>query len=215
LLDFSGNQIGTTAQPAYLRVALCGFGQTIPTVPGTGEIAKIASWPADLPYIGAQLTVKLWGNDVINPTGTYYSIAVLDTNKNVIQSGAFQFVGTQSVDLSSVPQLLLSSAPAFSGFGLTIVNYSPVLNLPVVSTPIVTYNVLLTGGVTTVNFSGLAPGQIVFFEITQDGAGSHPWAWPATVKGGGAINPAANSVSSQGFIFDGTYLRTIGPISWT
>lgn len=107
LLDYSGAPIGSANAPAYLRIALCGFGQTLPSIPGTGTIAKVASWPGDIPFTGALLTVLLWGNDVITPgpNKTYYSIAVLDANKNVVQSGAYQFSGTQTIDLSNAPQI--------------------------------------------------------------------------------------------------------------
>ena len=106
LLDYSGNQIGSASAPAWLRIALCGFGQTLPCIPGTGMMAQIASWPKDIPYTGSQITVMLFGNDVILPSGqTYYSISVLDSNRNVIQSGIYQFSGTATIDLSTATQL--------------------------------------------------------------------------------------------------------------
>lgn len=107
LLDYSGNAIGSAANPAYLRIALCGFGQTLPCVPGSGSIGKVASWPGDIPFTGSQITVKLWGNDVIAPfTRTYYAISVLDSNRNVVQSGIYQFTGTMSIDLSNAVQIV-------------------------------------------------------------------------------------------------------------
>jgi hypothetical protein len=108
LLDYSGNTIGTATAPAWLRIALCGFGQTLPTVPGAGNLAKVSSWAAgDIPFTGSQISVQLWGNDVVTPVGrTYYSISILDQNKNVVQSGVYQFIGTQTVDLSSAKQII-------------------------------------------------------------------------------------------------------------
>lgn len=105
LLDYSGVDIGTSAKPAYLRIALRGFGQTLPCIPGTGNLAKVSSWPGDIPFIGAQITVHLWGNDVIFPASTYYAISLLDANKNVVQSGVYVFNGQQNIDLSSAPQI--------------------------------------------------------------------------------------------------------------
>lgn len=104
LLDVSGNQIGTATQPAYLRIGLCGYGNTLPRIPGTAMVGQVLAFPKDLPYTGAQITVKLWGNDVITPASTFYSISILDQNKNVIQAGAYQFAGTVTVDLSSLSQ---------------------------------------------------------------------------------------------------------------
>ena len=107
LLDYSGNTLGSATAPAWLRIALCGFGQSLPAVPGAGNIAKVTSWAGgDIPFTGSQISVKLWGNDVISPAGTFYSISVLDTNKNVVQSGVYTFAGTTTVDLSQAVQTL-------------------------------------------------------------------------------------------------------------
>ena len=105
LLDYSGNTIGTSAQPAWLRIALCGFGGVLPAIAGTGNITKISSWFLDIPFTGTALSVKLWGNDQISPSGTYYAISVLDTQKNVLQTGIYQLYGTQTIDLSMAPQI--------------------------------------------------------------------------------------------------------------
>ena len=103
--DFSGNAIGSATQPAYLRIALCGYGQTLPLIAGTAMVGKVSSWPGDIPYVGTLLTVSLWGNDQITPSNTYYMISILDASKNVIQSGIYQFTGTATIDLSNATQL--------------------------------------------------------------------------------------------------------------
>ena len=108
LLDYSGNTIGTSAQPAWLRIALCGFGGVLPAIAGTGNITKISSWFVDIPFTGTALSVKLWGNDQISPSGTYYAISVLDTQKNVLQTGIYEFFGTQTIDLSNAAQIAQS-----------------------------------------------------------------------------------------------------------
>jgi hypothetical protein len=111
LLDYSGNTIGTSAQPAWLRIALCGFGGVLPAIAGTGNITKITSWFVDIPFTGTALSVKLWGNDQISPSGTYYAISLLDTQKNVLQTGIYQFTGTQTIDLSNAPQIVQPPVP--------------------------------------------------------------------------------------------------------
>lgn len=105
LLDFSGVAIGSATNPATLRIALCGYGQTLPKVAGVGNIAKVASWPSDILFEGTVISVPLWGNDVISPSGTYYEIAVIDTLGNVVQSGIYEFTGTQTIDLSNATQI--------------------------------------------------------------------------------------------------------------
>jgi len=99
LSDFTGTAAGSTANPAKLRIALCGFGQQIPQVAGTATIAKPG--PFDVTSTGGQISVLLYGNDVISPTGTYYTVTVLDGENNAVQCAAYQFTGTQTIDLSA------------------------------------------------------------------------------------------------------------------
>lgn len=119
LVDISGNEVGTVANPAKVRIALCGFGLVIPQVGtylitgfvGTATMALIG--PTDYLYEGSQITIMLWGNDVINPLGTYYAITILDGDDNIVQSGAYQFTGTQTIDLSSAPQIVPTNSLAY------------------------------------------------------------------------------------------------------
>lgn len=102
LLDYQGNELGTATQPAWLRIALCNYGSYLPRVPGAGIIGEVSSWFVDIPYYGTPGSINLWGNDQIvpGPDITYYTVSVLDTNKNVVQTQIYQFdAGTY--DLSS------------------------------------------------------------------------------------------------------------------
>jgi hypothetical protein len=104
LQDISGNTAGSAASPAILRIALAGFGLTLPCIPGTSSIAQVG--PEDYEDTGIGATAKLWGNDVISPPGTYYAITLLDGEGNIVQSGRYRFTGTQTIDLSQAPQLV-------------------------------------------------------------------------------------------------------------
>jgi hypothetical protein len=104
LQDISGDEAGSTASPAILRIALAGFGLTLPCIPGTSNIVQAG--PQDFEDDGSgQISVMLWGNDVINPAGTYYAITLLDGDGNILQTGAYQFTGTQTIDLSNATQI--------------------------------------------------------------------------------------------------------------
>ena len=105
LEDFTGVAAGSTANPAKLRISLCGFGPVLPRIAGTAMLARVG--PFDIFSTGSALTTALFGNDQITPAGTYYSIEILDGNDNVAQCGAYQFTGTATVDLSNAPQLTL------------------------------------------------------------------------------------------------------------
>lgn len=103
--DLTGAAIGSLADPAKLRIALCGFGPNLPKIVGTAMLAKTG--PFDIPSIGVAISTKLWGNDQISPSGTYYSIEILDGDDNVVQCGAYQFTGGPiTIDLSNVPQIV-------------------------------------------------------------------------------------------------------------
>jgi hypothetical protein len=128
LQDFCGNAAGTAANPAKLRIALCmlpGQGQVLPAIAGTANIAQMGPW-----YYydtGSGISLELWGNDVISPQPgpiaiTYYEIAVIDGEGNMVQVGAYQFEGTLTIDLSEAPQIYPTPPPPIpppSGSGIT------------------------------------------------------------------------------------------------
>jgi len=218
LNDFSGNQIGTAASPAYLRIALCGFGQYLPRIPGTTMVAKIASWPYDLPYQGAQISVPLWGNDVISPAGTYYAISILDGAKNVIQSGGYVLTGTQTVDLSNLsPSFPPPPVNPSITAGLVTIPFSatPVFNCSLIAGPIA-FDLTLTGNVISSTLISPYPGQIVTFFIGQNSAGGWTFVWPSNVVNADLINNTPNSESTQTFVARANgNLYPIGPMTYS
>lgn len=111
LEDITGVAAGSTANPARIRIVLCGFGLTLPQIVGTSTIAKILH---DELSTGAAISVELWGNDVIAPAGTFYAITVFDGNNNVVQCGAYRFAGTETIDLSSAQQITPTNSLAYS-----------------------------------------------------------------------------------------------------
>lgn len=198
--DYSGVQIGSAGTPAYVRVALCGFGSFLPRVPGTTFIGKIASWPSDIPYIGAPLTLDLFGNDVITPVGTYYTISILDTNKNVLHCNAYVFTGGFTADLSSLSPTFPSYIPNVMGSLVTMpFAASESFDCRLVDGPIA-FDLTLTGDVTSSVLVAPFAGQIVTFIITQDGTGGHAFAWPSNVFNHVTVNAAPNSTTVQSFV---------------
>jgi len=101
--------IGGADTPGYMRVTLCGYGPIIPCVPGSGELAD-----AGVPQIvGPQdispetpLSVLLYGNDVITPQGTFYEVAILDQNQEVVQANNYMFSGSGTFDISELTPML-------------------------------------------------------------------------------------------------------------
>jgi hypothetical protein len=113
LQDFTGSDVGSAGNPAKLRIALCGYGPSLPGIAGTSNIAKPG--PYDILSASGVFSTPLWGNDVITPAGTYYSITILDGDDNVVQCGAYIFTGTQTIDLSNATQISPPSPPLPGG----------------------------------------------------------------------------------------------------
>jgi hypothetical protein len=65
------------------------------------------------------------------------------------------------------------------------------------------FKVTLSGDVASSRLVNAHAGEFLYFEICQDRAGNHRFAWPANVKGGMSVGLAPSSCSAQGFLFDG------------
>ena len=105
LESLNGGPAGSTADPAKLRITLCGYGPVLPRIAGTAMLAQVG--PTDILSSGSPISTLLWGNDQITPSGTYYTIEILDGEDNVVQAGAYQFTGgPAAVDLSNATPIL-------------------------------------------------------------------------------------------------------------
>lgn len=113
--------LAAAANAGYLRITLCGYGPQVPAVPGTCVLADAGVPQMVGPQNGSPLSIALFGNDVIQPPNTFYEIAVLDANQDVIQCGMYQFTGSGSFDLSQAQQIL----PPFNlGFAISTLVYA-------------------------------------------------------------------------------------------
>jgi hypothetical protein len=102
LQDQSGNPI----PKAMLIITLCGYGQTIPCIQGTSILAAVGPVENILKDGTTDAGIPLWGNDVITPAGTFYSVAVADNKRNIVQCGIYEFTGSGTIDLSNAPQII-------------------------------------------------------------------------------------------------------------
>jgi hypothetical protein len=103
---------GTDVSNSSLSITLAGYGQALPKIIGTAMIAKTG--PMRFKFAGGETipNIKLWGNDQISPSGTYYAIEVIDDKHNVVQSGVYIFEGgVQSIDLSNATPVTLQPEP--------------------------------------------------------------------------------------------------------
>jgi hypothetical protein len=226
LQDVSGVAAGTTESPAVLRVALCGFGLTLPCIVGTSNLAQPG--PEDFYDDGSGLSIKLWGNDVIFPAGTYYAITLLDGDGNILQCGAYQFIGAQTIDLSNAPQIY--PVPPVSPSGIPVLTNPLGQALQTIDGSItIDGNLIVTG---SFSFGGLyivpivagvaefngatgtsqsltltedvtstaqnfVAGPTIMTLIKQDGTGGRAMSWPANFINTPEINPAPNGATAQ------------------
>jgi hypothetical protein len=155
------SSVGGASVGGWLRVTLCGYGPQIPAIPGTCMLADAGVPQMVGPQTGTTpLSVLLWGNDAVTPSGTFYEIAVLDQNKNVIQSNIYTFTGSGSFDLSQVQPIL----PPFNlGFLINTIRYlkctpagGPVFTAPGTALA-VAYNGVLLGA----EYYSLSGSQII------------------------------------------------------
>lgn len=112
----TGVAAGSTANPAKLRICLCGFTSFLPRIAGTAMVA--ATGPTDFYSTGSAISETLWGNDQITPGSTFYSIEILDGEDNVVQCGAYILTGSGG-DLSSLTPIVPAPAPAGGGLVCT------------------------------------------------------------------------------------------------
>jgi hypothetical protein len=114
LQDLSGNDVGSAASPAALRISLCGYQNEIPRIIGTSVLARVG--PIFVETTSGSISIPVWGNDVIVPAGTFYDIALLDQDGNVVQSGLYELTGSGTKDLSTLPPIVpIVTEPPFAG----------------------------------------------------------------------------------------------------
>lgn len=226
LQDVTGAAAGTSTSPAVLRIALCGFGLTLPCIQGTSNLARVG--PQDFYDDGTGLSIELWGNDQIFPSGTYYAITLLDSDGNILQCGAYQFIGAQTIDLSNAPQIYPvgpsspNLIPVFTnppGAELQTIDGSITIdgNLIVTGTisggglvivPIVagvaefdgshgnSQSLTLTQNVTSTAANFIA-GATIMTLVKQNATGGWTMTWPANFVNSPEVNPAPLGATAQ------------------
>jgi hypothetical protein len=67
-----------------------------------------------------------------------------------------------------------------------------------------TFEITLTGNVTSSSVSGATAGQIANFIVCQDGTGSRTFTWPSSFHGAFTIGSTASKCNAQSFAYDGS-----------
>lgn len=148
--------------------------------------------------------------------GTLFTGSITGTNP-ITTNGTV----TVNIDLAVQPANTVLAGPASGGsgsitarklvaadiFGVTVVSFSatPVFDASTFAFP--TFDITLTGNVSSSSVSNPTTGQQITFIIRQDATGSRTFAFPANFKGTSNILPSASGVSLQSFVYDGTSWR--------
>jgi hypothetical protein len=81
---------------------LCNYGPNVPYISGSNLLCKVR--PLIVPVdINGKFSQPIYGNDVISPPGTYYTLSVNDEENNRVQTQAYKLTGTGSIDISALP----------------------------------------------------------------------------------------------------------------
>jgi hypothetical protein len=153
----------------FLRITLCGFGPVVPHV-SDGMLADAGVPQVVGPQTAAgPLTQLIYGNDVITPNTTFYEVAILDENRNVVQSGNYLFTGAGTRNLYNSTQIVppygffagalryLACSGAVPGTVYTApgppvaVTYNGILMAADEAPPLFSYT--LSGNIITLNFT--------------------------------------------------------------
>lgn len=181
-------------------VTLENYGANIPRVSGAGILDKpqvtiTADGNGNIP-----INTKIWGNDVITPSGTYYVVTLLSSLGVLVQSQAYVWNGTLTVDLGSAAPLNPIPPPTIPQLFIVVpFSATPVFNAGLGYPFQVTFQITLTGNVTSSTLTNAGIGQTIGFEIVQDGTGSRTFSWPTNVANPSTVDPGAGVTTAQWF----------------
>jgi hypothetical protein len=181
------------AEAGSIEILLCGFGNDVPRVPSAGVFARTDALDIDADPAGT-ISTTLFGNDVIEPADTYYTIAIKDSNGDIVQVSAYRFTGNaQTVNLSdAIP--IDPDAPAFVGiYVVPLACANPVFD----NNKGTGQSLTLTRDVPGSSATNFVTGAAVPFIIKQDGVGGRAFAWPASFQTPPAINLLPNGVTTS------------------
>jgi len=151
----------------------------------------------------ALFTASITGTNPIIASGTFtLNLGLANQNANSF------LAGPASGGAGATASRLMVAADIF---GITTVAFvaTPVFDASTFPSPL--FKMTLTGNVTSSSVTNPTNGQLITFELTQDGTGSRTFAWPADFKGASPIAPDATLVSLQSFRRDGSFWRAESP----
>lgn len=212
------NIIGDDApELGTVTFALCGYGPQVPRVEDTALVGRITTLQVQADANG-DFEAELWGNDQIDPPGTYYTVTVMDDNGDIVQVNAYVFLGGQSYDLGTAepfdPTQPMPGLPPLIFNQLLIIAFSQTPNFP--GDQYTAWGITLNGDVTSSTMTGQMGGNLYTFIVTQDATGGWNFVWPVAVLNATPVNPNPRSITIQTFVClaNNGPLLPIGPATY-
>jgi hypothetical protein len=189
-----------------------------------GIITRVYAGDMD---VNGTFTVDLPDNVVVGTqsgalnTQWTFAFASKSTPTGVGQPPTFQVTLTITGSTQNISAAVQAAAAAFSGPSIpgeiTVPTVIPFSATPVFAANPVTggsFKITLSANVTASSLTGAVAGQLIVFQIVENGTGGWTFVWPSNVKGAMAITTAAGTHNQQLFIFDGTNAYPLGPGTW-
>ena len=208
----------TAQEQGAVEVMLCGYGSQVPRVNGIGLIARITDSTSIVVAADGSFTFTVYGNDLITPAGTYYTVTIKDHNGNTAQVNAYRFLSSPPTydlglinpyDPNQPPPPL---PPLITNLLLIVPNAN---NMVFDGSGYTAFKTTLTGDVNIPTIQNMMPGNLYTFIILQNSVGGNKFVWPANMHNAASINPAPNGRLIQTFVAesDGS-LWAIGAATW-
>ena len=215
LFTLQGGNFTSAGVPVANGSVILTLSNPAATIKATGGAATV-TYTINLDSLGNMPLSQVLGNSELNPDGTFYTAQLFSAANGggSLISTATWIVGPSAPYSGTLyPSVMVLPVASFTG-GLicpevaVAFSATPTFNAALGST----FKITLTGNVTSSTLAGAQAGQILIFEITQDGVGSRSFVWPANVLNPDAIEGSNNGAGkrfTQAFRWDSTSSKAV------
>jgi hypothetical protein len=202
--SFGYTGTGTVSANQILNTAITGFTGIIKMTSGIPSVAT-----SGIDYVGpATVTTYTAGaKQTLSQSATTagFNLGALSIDPSVPVQGDLWYNGGVLKYRTASATLLVGGSASY-----TTVTFSSTPTFTAVSTTADSWTMTLTGNVSSSTLTGATTGEILTFNLCQDGTGSRTFVPPANVLNMGTIGSTASSCSHQTFVFDGTNAQALG-----
>lgn len=206
---------GTDYEPVFgsVEFALCGYGPNLPRVPNATSIGQ-ATQRVDIPTgSDGTFNTNLFGNDRIQPPGTYYTYTVRNENGDILQCTAHIFLDGVNYDMDNEPGF--DPALPIPPLPPAIINQLEVQQDQIVfnfhGDAYTAFKAVLNQDA-AIQLSNAVPGQLYTFIVEANGHVAH---WSGQFMNASAFNPKPNGNTVQTFVCDdANLLWAIAGATW-